>query len=479
MVRRPPSMRPPPDPAPPVAPGGHRRQRHGGGGLAAAAGRTPGLRRGGPGRLAPCSLACRAGRGGCCRARHALELCAAAAQRLQGLCRSAVPRTRAVRVCSPAAPPRAGWRHWTMPALLALAGLLRPEGLGVCLPAAAACPAAESTASTAAPCSAPRCCCSQRRCSGRWRICSSRAIRCTLSRARRPRGGARSPHRALAGPWSSCGSCRSAAPARLPGWALRRGRRDLARGLAPAPAPARARSGLGALGFLVLGVLGLPLLQRYLLLPGMLLASLGCRHRDPGRGRHRGALPTQPGPVTVDVPALTGPVLRRVAGAALLLGVIGTGGYLVLKADPLPRWAAGVLREARWQRQATRWCGLRPCKRRLAMAGGPISLPTYRLIPELLLRADLPVGSVVSRARELGGVGQRPTGIALVIVGDRAARERMGWAAGVPRSTNAIPPGFIPIGSSDRSWRPRAAANPGAPAPGARGAGRSSAPRSA
>lgn len=205
--------------------------------------------------------------------------------------------------------------------------------------------------------------------------------------------------------------------------------------------------GAGALGFLVLGVLGLPLLQRYLLLPGMLLAVFaGVGIAILVEAATGGALPTQPGPVTVDVPALTGPVLRRVAGAALVLGVIGTGGYLVLKADSFAALGRGVLREARWQRQATQVVRSEAVQRRLADGCGPISLPTYRLIPELLLRADLPVGSVVSRARELGGVGQRPTGIALVIVGDRAARERMGWAAGVPRSTNAIPPGFIPIG---------------------------------
>lgn len=202
----------------------------------------------------------------------------------------------------------------------------------------------------------------------------------------------------------------------------------------------------GALGFLALGVLGLPLLQRYLLLPGMLLAIFaGVGVAILVEAATGGALPTHPGPVTVDVPALTGLALRRVAGALLLLGVLGTGGYLVLKADSFAALGRGVLREARWQRQATQVVRSQEVQRRLAEGCGPITLPTYRLVPELLLRADLPVGTVVSRARELGGIGPRSTGIALVIVGDPAARERMGWAAGVPRTTNAIPPGFIPI----------------------------------
>ncbi len=73
---------------------------------------------------------------------------------------------------------------------------------------------------------------------------------------------------------------------------------------------------------------------------------------------------------------------------------------------------------------------------RRARRCGPITLPTYRLVPDI--RFELDSDAVASRAV------QQPTGgVALVLVGDKPVR-RFGKADGVPRGTNVAPPGFTP-----------------------------------
>ncbi len=112
----------------------------------------------------------------------------------------------------------------------------------------------------------------------------------------------------------------------------------------------------------------------------------------------------------------------------------------MLKADSFRIVAQGVLREAQWQREAAQ---LIDDPRVVdATCGRPITLPTYRFIPELTLRSGRDDGDIVSRATALGGAGPQPTGVAIVIDGSRAAKVRLGWAAGVPRTTNEVPPGF-------------------------------------
>jgi hypothetical protein len=68
----------------------------------------------------------------------------------------------------------------------------------------------------------------------------------------------------------------------------------------------------------------------------------------------------------------------------------------------------------------------------------PITLPTYRLVPDLRFELDAPRSAIVSRA-----VAHPGGGIALVLVGDKPVR-RFGKADGVPRGTNVAPPGFAP-----------------------------------
>ena len=218
-------------------------------------------------------------------------------------------------------------------------------------------------------------------------------------------------------------------------------------------------------GFLLVGALGLPLLQRYLLVPAVLVCvfagvagavvlAWARGQRDPGGelaptwapgAPEQGVVPTQAASTDAPLNALAVPgALRAAAIAALVLGALSVGGYLVLKADSFRIVAQGVLREARWQREAAEL--IKSPAVVAAAKCGPITLPTYRFIPELTLRAKLPAGAVVSRATALGGAGAQNAGVALVIEGNHAAKIRLGWAAGVPRTTNQIPPGFTPIG---------------------------------
>jgi len=68
---------------------------------------------------------------------------------------------------------------------------------------------------------------------------------------------------------------------------------------------------------------------------------------------------------------------------------------------------------------------------------GPVTLPTYRLVPDI--RFELDSDAVVSRA-----VQQPTAGVALVLTGEKPVR-RFGKADGVPRGTNVSPPGFAPV----------------------------------
>ncbi len=209
----------------------------------------------------------------------------------------------------------------------------------------------------------------------------------------------------------------------------------------------------GAAGFLLVGALGLPLLQRYLQLPAVLLCVFAgiaaARLLAVAKGEAPRPHPTSfpatppaefPAQTPSAEPATSPPFARWLAIAALALGTVGALGYLALKADSFRIVGQGVLREAEWQRQGAQL--LKDPAVQQAMRCGPVTLPTYRFIPELTLRADLDAGRVISRATALGGAGEQTTGVAIVIDGSRAAKTRLGWAAGVPRTTNATPPGF-------------------------------------
>lgn len=211
----------------------------------------------------------------------------------------------------------------------------------------------------------------------------------------------------------------------------------------------------GCLGFLLVGALGLPLLQRYLLVPAVLtcvfagVSAVAVTSAARGRPLARSAGTTttadravarRAGVATRSLPPL---LTRGVAVVALAGAMLGAGAYLVLKAGSFEVLARGVLQEARWQKDAAAL--LDQPSVRSAMACGPVTMPTYRFVPELTLRAGLRAGDVVSRASQLGGAGPQRRGVAVVIEGERSALRRLGWAAGVPRTTNAVPPGFAVI----------------------------------
>lgn len=185
----------------------------------------------------------------------------------------------------------------------------------------------------------------------------------------------------------------------------------------------------GAAGFLVIGAAGLPLLQRYIQLPGLMLcvfagAAVGSAvsaARSPQTSRH----------------------VRPLIVAGMASAVLLAGGYVVAKAGSFATLADGVMREARWHRQGGEL--LRTAAVRQWRRCGPVTLPSYRLVPELTITGGLHSGTVVSRAESFGGVGGQAQGVAIVIEGDRAAKRRLAWAPGVPRSSNQAPRGFAVI----------------------------------
>jgi hypothetical protein len=214
-----------------------------------------------------------------------------------------------------------------------------------------------------------------------------------------------------------------------------------------------------AVGFLLVGALGLPLLQRYLQLPAVMLCVFagvaGAIVIAAARGRelttarpaeapaNPSAGPDLHGKVGSPSPGAGAPAIRALAAAVLVVGVLGAGGYLALKAGSFRIVGQGVLREAKWQRQGAEL--VRTVRSKPGQTCGPISMPTYRFVPELTMRAHLYEGDVVSRATQLGGAGPQRTGLAITIDGNHAAKDRLGWAAGVPRATNAIPDGFTVV----------------------------------
>ncbi|MBO9532779.1 MAG: hypothetical protein J7513_07390 [Solirubrobacteraceae bacterium] len=220
----------------------------------------------------------------------------------------------------------------------------------------------------------------------------------------------------------------------------------------------------GVIGFLLVGALGLPLLQRYLLVPAALLGvfagiaaaailatalgrplpgALGAGRVAANDGDAGDMAPAAGGSVAAGAPSTA----LRLAGVLLLVVAnVGVGGYLALKASSFRVLADGVLREAQWQREGTAL--LEQPALRAARRCGPVTLPTYRFVSEMLLATGLRPGEIVSRATELGGAGPQEGGVALTITGSKAARTRLGEAAGVPHTTNAVPPGYAFVARS-------------------------------
>ncbi len=169
--------------------------------------------------------------------------------------------------------------------------------------------------------------------------------------------------------------------------------------------------GAGTVTFVGTGVGGLSILPRYLTVPAVALcllagyAVLGFTTLPPGRTRTR---------------------WRQAAIGAAVLGAA----FLVLKAASFALLARELRFIARTHDAVAATAQdprVRQCQ--------PVTLPTYRLIPDLRFELDAPEADV--RARSL--VGADAPGAALFVVGDAKAVKRFGEAAGVSRRFN-VPP---------------------------------------
>lgn len=185
----------------------------------------------------------------------------------------------------------------------------------------------------------------------------------------------------------------------------------------------------GLAGFVVVGAAGLPLLQRYIQLAALML----CVFAGVAIGRALAVARSA---------RFSGPV-RAAGAAALIAASLVAGGYAVSKVSSFARLARGVVNEARWHRQGAELVTGRSVAPYLRC--GPVTLPSYRFVPELTISGGFARGKVLSRAESFGGAGQQRTGVAIVVEGSRAARRRLAWAPGVARSSNRPPVGFAVV----------------------------------
>jgi hypothetical protein len=181
--------------------------------------------------------------------------------------------------------------------------------------------------------------------------------------------------------------------------------------------------GAGVLTFLATGVAGLSVLPRYLTVPVVAVCIvagygvLGFTALGPGRLRLWWS---------------------RAAVAAAVLGAV----FVVVKAPVIDR----LFTELRFIRGTH--AGLRailddPAVRR-DMRCGPVTFPNYRLVPDTRWMLDLPRNRVGARSAQ-----RRDRGVAIFVVG-RKELQRFGFAAGASPSTNVPDPGFAPIARNAR-----------------------------
>ena len=178
--------------------------------------------------------------------------------------------------------------------------------------------------------------------------------------------------------------------------------------------------GAGALTFVATGIAGLSIIQRYLTVPAVALcvlagyAVLGFTTLEPGVWRTR---------------------WRAAAAGAFVLGVV----FLAVKASSF----AGLRSELRFigSTHDELRALLEQPRVRDAMRCGPLTFPTYRLVPDARWMLDVPASRVRSRAED-----PRPGG-ADVYIGDTFTADaakferRFGRADGVSRDTNTSPAG--------------------------------------
>jgi hypothetical protein len=166
----------------------------------------------------------------------------------------------------------------------------------------------------------------------------------------------------------------------------------------------------GALTFAGSGLAGLSILPRYLTVPAVALclaagyAVAGATRLPPGRLR---TLWGRAG------------IAAAVLGAAFLVVKLGSFRALAGELRFIDRTHADVAALARDPAAGS-------CR--------PITMPTYRLVPDLRFELDAP-GAVAARNR--AGPGR----LRVFVAGDEKAVKRFGQADGVPRRTNRLPAG--------------------------------------
>jgi hypothetical protein len=175
--------------------------------------------------------------------------------------------------------------------------------------------------------------------------------------------------------------------------------------------------GAGALTFLLSGAAGLSILPRYLTVPAVglcLLAGyglLGFTTLPPGTPERR--------------------LWSRVAAVLLVAGLA----FVVARAGVVDRLVAELrfIRSTHDDLVAI----LHTPQAAHGMACGPVTFPNYRLVPDTRWILDLPRGRVGARSAR-----RRTRGAAIFVVG-RKALQRYGFADGASPSTNVPDPGFV------------------------------------
>lgn len=173
--------------------------------------------------------------------------------------------------------------------------------------------------------------------------------------------------------------------------------------------------GAGALTFAGAGIAGLAIIPRYLTVPAVALCMLagyavaGFTTLAPGIARERWRL------------AALGALVVGVAFLALKAASFGRLRDELRFIDDTHEQLSGLLADPRVR--AARRCGA-------------LTFPTYRLVPDARWILDADAAEVRSRA-----AGPRPGAVAVYLVGEGRFERRFGRADGVSRATNRLPAG--------------------------------------
>jgi hypothetical protein len=181
--------------------------------------------------------------------------------------------------------------------------------------------------------------------------------------------------------------------------------------------------GAGAITFLGTGLAGLSVLPRYLTIPVVALCIvagygvLGFTTLEPGRLRR---------------------IWSRAAIGAAIVGVA----FVAIR-SPAVGTLRGELRFIKGSHDDLVAILHAPAVQR-DMRCGPITYPNYRLVPDTRWLLDLPGRRVGARSAR-----RRSRGVAIFVLGEKELR-RFGFAAGASPTTNVPDPGFVPIARNKR-----------------------------